>query len=181
MGVYLSLMSLSVSKAEELAADYQGLQDFLNQSLDAVSKCVIYRIFGGPEPPPFEWLFVDLDKAWHGLHFLLTGTRYEGDEPVCYLVGKGRRIGDFHGEYEVRWISPSEVANFENALQAIDEQELMRRFDGHAMAQAQIYPTALWERNDEEGRSYVCEKFHALSTFLGEAKSRGEGAIIWHG
>src|SRR5687768_15824950 len=34
-------------------------------------------------PNPDE---LDLDKAWHGLHFLFTGTEWEGDEPACFLV-----------------------------------------------------------------------------------------------
>ena len=28
---------------------------------------------------------IDLDKAWEPLHFLLTGTALEGEEPACYL------------------------------------------------------------------------------------------------
>ena len=29
---------------------------------------------------------VDLDKAWHGLHYLLTGTAFEGEGPVAQAV-----------------------------------------------------------------------------------------------
>ena len=29
---------------------------------------------------------IDLDKAWEPLHFLLTGTALEGEEPACYLA-----------------------------------------------------------------------------------------------
>jgi hypothetical protein len=37
---------------------------------------------------------VDLDKAWHGLHFLFTDSAWEGDEPGCFLVRGGQEIGD---------------------------------------------------------------------------------------
>ena len=34
-----------------------------------------------PEHPPArDDRELDLDKAWHGLHFLFTGTAWEGDE-----------------------------------------------------------------------------------------------------
>src|SRR5215212_1257503 len=36
----------------------------------------------------------DLEKMWHGLHFLFTGTLSEGEEPACYLQRGGEEIGD---------------------------------------------------------------------------------------
>ena len=45
----------------------------------------------GPEPAPLDPdRTIDIDKAWHGLHFLLTGTADEGDEPACFLVRRVR-------------------------------------------------------------------------------------------
>src|SRR5574339_1168659 len=35
---------------------------------------------------------LDLDKAWQPLHFLLTGTAWEGEEPACYLVRGGEEL-----------------------------------------------------------------------------------------
>ena len=37
---------------------------------------------------------LDLDKAWHGIHFLLTGSAWEGEEPLCYLLAGGQEVGD---------------------------------------------------------------------------------------
>src|ERR1700722_3238791 len=37
---------------------------------------------------------LDVDKAWHGLHFLLTGTAWEGAPPLDFIVKGGRQIGD---------------------------------------------------------------------------------------
>jgi hypothetical protein len=35
---------------------------------------------------------VDIDKGWHGLHFLFTGTADGGEERACYLVRGGEEI-----------------------------------------------------------------------------------------
>src|SRR5262245_57645293 len=29
---------------------------------------------------------LSLEKAWHGLHYLLTGSPWKGAEPLCFLV-----------------------------------------------------------------------------------------------
>ncbi len=41
----------------------------------------------------------DLDKAWHGIHYLLTGTAWKGEPPLCYLVRGGQTIGDVEVGY----------------------------------------------------------------------------------
>ena len=37
---------------------------------------------------------LDLDKAWEPLHFLLTGTALEGEEPACYLARGGEELAE---------------------------------------------------------------------------------------
>lgn len=64
---------------------------------------LLARLFGRPAPPskPVPPLVlgkgegegVDLDKAWHGLHYLLTGTAWEGEPPLNVLAAGGREVG----------------------------------------------------------------------------------------
>lgn len=62
------------------------------------------RLFGtwwdGP-PAPGQVLHtlgpddrIDLDKTWHALHYLFTGTAWAGDFPACFLVSSGEPVGD---------------------------------------------------------------------------------------
>jgi hypothetical protein len=37
---------------------------------------------------------VDIDKAWHGIHFVLTGEVFDGSEPLVNVVMGGVPIGD---------------------------------------------------------------------------------------
>ena len=63
---------------------------------------------------------IDLDKAWHGIHFLLTGSAWEGDEPLGYLIAAGQPVGDEDVGYgPARVLRPKEVAQLDAALAAI--------------------------------------------------------------
>src|SRR5919108_645463 len=37
---------------------------------------------------------VDLDKAWHAIHYMLTQSAWDGNEPLNFLVGGGAPVGD---------------------------------------------------------------------------------------
>jgi Domain of unknown function (DUF1877) len=194
MGVCMFLQALSDEKIEELSRDSDELQNVVSGStfdpgMDDIMAGLIQK---DPRLTPLAGLFTsqapsedmspqfDLEKCWHGLHYLLTGSASQGEEPLCYLVYKGWVIGVCHGG-DVRAISSSQLAAFESALQSIDKEEILRRYDGKAMAAAEIYPSELWARDDEDGREYVCEYLEKLKEFLKGAKERNEGAIVWVG
>src|SRR6185503_14516377 len=93
---------------------------------------------------------VDLDKAWHGIHFLLTGTAWDGGEPLCYLVSGGEEVGDVDVGYgPARVLRPHQVAQWAAALTAIPADELRRRFDPQAMLKEKIYPE-IWDHDPGE-------------------------------
>src|SRR5438552_17813221 len=37
---------------------------------------------------------VSLNRAWHAIHFVLTGSRLGGDEPLNFLASEGTPVGD---------------------------------------------------------------------------------------
>ncbi|MBV9599873.1 MAG: DUF1877 family protein, partial [Chloroflexi bacterium] len=37
---------------------------------------------------------VDLHKAWHAIHFVLTGSRLGGEAPLNFLVAEGTPVGE---------------------------------------------------------------------------------------
>src|SRR5690349_11334743 len=54
---------------------------------------------------------LDLDKAWHGLHFLLTGTDWGGTPPLNFIVAGGETIGDVDVGYgPARAFTPEQLA-----------------------------------------------------------------------
>lgn len=202
MGICMSLHAASDDKIDEISKDADSLQQFVDGCADRTMVNFV-KLIGGfqaladtaEKDPRFAALaklagsipkvsreddspHVDLDKVWHGLHYFLTGSADGGEEPCCYLACKGRNIGLYNG-VGVRAISSSQLTAFELALQPIDKDELLRRFDGAAMAEADVYLSTMWEQGDPAELDFAFEKFALLKEFLGAAKARHEGAIIW--
>ena len=97
-----------------------------------------------------EDVFEDLDKAWHGIHYLLTGTAWEGEPPLNFLLCGGVVVGKIDVGYgPARVLRAQEVAVISQALNDIDHDWLSTRYNPTDMIQKEIYPD-IWER--EEGQ-----------------------------
>ncbi len=91
---------------------------------------------------------LNLDKSWHGVHWLLTRPqqRAEGDDwqippPEGFLLSVGRAIeGSDHGYGDERAASPREVTDFDQLLQRTPWETLAQRYDPQAMEAAGVYP-----------------------------------------
>ncbi|MEM9146501.1 MAG: DUF1877 family protein [Pseudomonadota bacterium] len=77
--------------------------------------------------------FLDLDKSWHILHWLLAGRA----EPAGALLG-GEAVGPCGGYGPVRLLRPAEVAAFAEVLAPLDVPGLLARADASAMHAAGI-------------------------------------------
>ncbi len=130
---------------------------------------------GESDPPNY----IDVDKAWHGIHYLLTGTSDGGSEPSALAVLGGEEVGDEVGYGPARFLTPLQVASVAVALNAIDESNFRKRFAPKAMANAEIYPEVIWERDGEDALDYVVQNYLPLVEFYKAAAQRGDGVIAW--
>lgn len=120
---------------------------------------------------PEEGRDVDIDKAWHGLHYLLTKTAWEGEPPLDFLVRGGREVDDTN-----RLFSAGEVAGIDAALAPIDTALLRTRFDPADMDRLEIYPL-IWSE-DNGGLDYCLAYFDDLKDFIRQAAARGLGMVL---
>ena len=125
---------------------------------------------------------VDLEKAWHGLHFLFTGTAWEGEEPACYLTRGGEEIGDEDlGYSSIRVLDPERLRNFGLFLAGLSREELARRFDPRQMTELKIYPD-VWNEKEFDAETeleYLLASFTELRQFVAETTDAGDGAIAF--
>jgi hypothetical protein len=123
----------------------------------------------------------DLDKAWHGIHYLLTRTAWEGDAPLNFLVAGGRAVGDIDVGYgAARVFSSSETRAAADALARLGDDELRARFDPGDMMGKKIYPE-IWDSDpeDDDTLAYLLEFVGTLREFLSQAVERGQGAVVY--
>lgn len=122
----------------------------------------------------------DLDKAWHGIHYLLTGTAWEGDSPRNFLVLGGTEVGDIDVGYgRARAFDSQAVKEISRSLAAIDREELHRRYDPVRMTELEIYP-GIWDEDveEEETIGYCLEYFDELKEFIARTAEKDLGMVI---
>jgi hypothetical protein len=134
------------------------------------------------ELEPGDDALLDLDKTWHGIHFLLTGEAWSGAPPLDFIVSGGREVGDEEdvGYGPARAFSSAQVAQVAAALDPITPETLRERFDGERMMRAEIYPE-IWDRDpaDDDTLGYLVEYFELLKPFIADAARRGLGMFVY--
>ena len=146
------------------------------------------RWFKKQQPPADEDLELrdgeavdeDLDKAWHGLHYLLTRTAWEGDPPLNFLLAGGRELPGIEVGYgPARVLTSAEVLELSRALDRVSEEWLRSRFDAADMMSKEIYPE-IWDRDpaEDDTLGYCIENFQTLKKVFASAAAEHFGLII---
>lgn len=119
---------------------------------------------------------VDLDKSWHGIHFLLTGTVWDCSTPLGMAILGGRPIGEDNGYGPARLLEGDTVKAVAEALSVVDHQVLRHRFDPLEFQRAEIYPDGIWDEEDilEE---YLLPNLRMLTQFYGDAAAHGSAVL----
>jgi hypothetical protein len=131
-----------------------------------------------PEPPSDPERMIDIEKGWHGLHFLFTGTAEEGEEPACFLVRGGETLDD---EGYARALRPEDVRRFDNYLRSLSSEDLRQRYDAERMAKLKIYPEAIWRRASKDTESpveWLLDCFDEVKSFIDKAAAAGDGVVV---
>jgi hypothetical protein len=119
---------------------------------------------------------VELEKAWHGLHYLLTGTASEGHTLLGFLIEGGQPLGDDDGFGPPRLFYPAEVAQIHAALSAISDEQFWSRFDADVMTEKGIYP-GVWDEPEDDLREEYVMYFLQLKELIALA-ARDKQALL---
>lgn len=129
---------------------------------------------------------VDVDKAWHCLHYLLTGTAWDGHWPTNFIVSGGTEVGDVDVGYgPARAIRPDELAEIARALSTLSGRGLSSRFSAREMESLEIYPGGQpggWSGVDpssEDSFGYFTAAFDELRNLVNRGVTRGQGMLVW--
>jgi hypothetical protein len=132
-----------------------------------------------PSAPPEGVL--DLEGSWRGLHFLFTGTAWEGELPAAFLVKGGTELDDGDDENVPRVLDPGQVRAIDAMLGSLSVPELAHRYDARRMIELEIGPEALWARDtgqERRGLDHLLESFEELRAFVRGTCERGDGIVV---
>ncbi|MDE7479201.1 MAG: YfbM family protein [Lachnospiraceae bacterium] len=128
-----------------------------------------------------EQNLLDIDKAWHAIHFILTGCVYDVDEDdiLSQLVLGGIPVSEEDMGYgPARLIGKETVAQLAEALKEWNEETFRENFDMKAMKDNDIYPM-MSDEDDEMFYTYVWENFAEVKKYFQEAAEKGESIITF--
>ena len=154
---------------------------------DANSRPLLARFRRRKHEPEDDWgpaddgEHLDLDKAWQGLHFLLTGTDMGGDPPLNFIYRPENWIGDVDvGLGPARAVRSGEVRMIADELERLPPETLAERFDPEKMMELGIYPE-IWDRDpaEDDTLGYLLHHYGELRAFVRRAADGGRAMIVY--
>ena len=124
----------------------------------------------------YEKYLLDIDKAWHAIHFVLTDEVWEvpADKPLSYVVLGGHPVNDEDMGYgPARLLEKDMVKKLAELLEDWDKAAFRAKFHVKDMIENEVYPVTNNE-NEEEFFEYVWFYFLELKKFFKEAADNNE-------
>jgi hypothetical protein len=195
--MYLAIYALSDATIERLHADPPLAWRVMDPELperEAEARAdrqpqpgLFARIFKGakpeppPPPPPLQLApeegdlgpAGDYEKSWQGLHYLLTGTAWEGEPPLNFLMGGGRELELRDGEMPLLTHSSADTRRIADALLRLSDEEVRGHANLAEMNRLEIYPG--W---DEQNVGHLLEDVRRLRETVSHVASRGLGLLV---
>lgn len=150
------------------------------QALLADPTLVVAAIDGAYNEPGAG--FVDLDKAWHALHYLLSGSARDGEGPLAFLLKGGTPVGDEDFGYgPARVFQPAEVSAIADALAGVSQRTLLPRFDLKKFERLDLYPGRWSEVNlrSDYDLGYYFGPLEDLKRVTRHGKNEQRGMLVW--
>ena len=165
-----------------MCADYRAISSEKLKDLIADPELVEELVFGDAEEEAEEedsdhiGEFYSLDKAWHGVHFLLNGDAWHGTGPRFNAVLGGTDIGEDMGYGPSRYLTSAEVKAVANELNKVTADELKGKLDPKAFKKAEISP--FHRACNSEDFDWLLDSVKELTNFFSSAAAQDHAVLI---
>lgn len=166
MGMIQSYLRVDIETLNNFIADSSRLEDIVFEQNNTDNES-----------------FLDLDKAWEGIFFLITGQSLAeavGEEAplLGILMGPTEIDPDQDMGYgPATYITAEQTKEIYSAIKDLTKDELSANFDPSRMAEEGIYPD-IWE-DDENALEYLLDYLDDLKNFYKKAVENGEAVVMF--
>lgn len=166
MGMIQSYLRVDIETLNNFIADSSRLEDIVFEQNNTDNES-----------------FLDLDKAWEGIFFLITGQSLAeavGEEAplLGILIGPTEIDPDQDMGYgPATYITAEQTKEIYSAIKDLTKDELSANFDPSRMAEEGIYPD-IWE-DDENALEYLLDYLDDLKNFYKKAVENGEAVVMF--
>jgi hypothetical protein len=123
---------------------------------------------------------IDLDKAWHGIHYCLNRTDYEAEPPMDFITTGGTAAGCVDVGYgPARLFDAARVKQIHDRISGITTAQLREHYEPGEMDKLKIYPE-IWSRDGDEGFDYIADHFESLKAFIDDCVTHHLGMAVYH-
>ena len=119
---------------------------------------------------------LSIEKAWHGVHYLLCGTIDEAPGVLGRAILGGTSIGPDRGYGPARYLTAAEVRELAPALSQITKELLLERYNAETMDRLKVYP-GHWD--DPENREWLAEAFGDVRNFYEKIAAKGNAVLLY--
>ena len=120
---------------------------------------------------------ISLDKDWHGIHYLLTGTVWDVKDSAGQAIFGGKEFGDDMGYGPAHMLTAAQVKAIAAALAKTSPDSLAARYDAETMMKLDIYP-AVWDREGPQALAALLRSYGELVAFYRRAAAKGQIVVI---
>jgi len=175
MGIECSMWQMRMSRMEQLLCSDEAFEEFIDtQFPDPDSEEEEARRQQDPKysvDPEDDGIW--LGKAWHLLHYLITGTEDDEEFPLAYAIMVGHPIEGVGGEF--CWLSPEEVKEVARALGTISKEDLKKRSTKGSISKVDPFrwPNGATKKEREE----LLADFANLKRYYRDAARKGNAML----
>ncbi len=129
--------------------------------------------------------FLDLDKAWEGVFFIITGQSLaeavDKEAPLLGILMGPTEIDPDHdmGYGPATFTTAEQTRVIYNAIKDLTKEELSANYDPNRMEEEGVYPH-IWQ-DDEDALEYLLDYFDDLKDFYKKAAENGEAVVTFLG
>ena len=122
---------------------------------------------------------MNIDKAWQGIHFLLSGKSENAENPLGFILSGGELVGDVDvGHGPARVFTSTHVNEIAQALSSLDETEIQSRCNAEEFKKNDVYPD-IWDEDFDESFGYLLSYLEDLKPFIATASENNKALIVY--